>query len=395
MAVTPGAHVHQSLGDGVPEAAALAFADGLVVVTPAGGVVALDPQGRALWEALQAGCTKEELVEACVAAGAHDRQAAHAAIARIFAAWRGAGIFAHQENNTADRSLAKPINGDQAAVEATYLVGDRPVRIRCGHTALGTLIDAALRPFRVESVDDAVGCIDVAHMEGRFTVYCNSATLSRLRQPTDNIAAARHRCLTALVEAARPSRRLLAILHASAVVGCGKCFLFVGGTGSGKSTLAASLVARGYRFVTDDYAPIEQGSKFVWPVPFAASIKSGSWNRVGQHFPALYRRPVFRHRGLRMRYLEFDGNSRAPIDVGLPIAAILFPRIVHGQPLAARRMTGPATLAAVCKARSLLDTRPELLRETLQVLSSVPAYQLRYGNLDQVAAWLDGLSSVA
>ena len=61
--------------------------------------------------------------------------------------------------------------------------------------------------------------------------------------------------------------------------------VFPGAKGSGKSTLAAALVAAGAEFVTDDYAPLEQASWLVWPVPYAPGIKRGSWRCAGALLP--------------------------------------------------------------------------------------------------------------
>jgi hypothetical protein len=57
--------------------------------------------------------------------------------------------------------------------------------------------------------------------------------LARTGAVTPNRALARHRCLTALLETARPSRQWLAILHASAVSLGGRCVVFPGSKGSG------------------------------------------------------------------------------------------------------------------------------------------------------------------
>jgi hypothetical protein len=374
--------------------------DGLLLVTDGGALVALDAQGKALWEALEAGCAEDELVGACVEAGIMDAGAARARVHDTLAAWRRAGVLDGAGAPVRRASPERPaINGHEfpaSAFEAVYQVGERPVRLRCGDRDLGVLIDAALRPFRVETPTPAgpLGKIDIVREAGRrFTVRCGDAVLARVGEPTENPASARHRCLTALVEAARPARRWLAILHASAIARGDRCVLFLGGSGSGKSTLAAGLVARGHRFVTDDYAPVEQGSWLVWPVPVAPSIKSGSWRAVAAHFPALLDQPVFRHRGLQLRYLELDPGARAPLDTGLPIAALVFPRYVPGVGLTARRLTAREALAAICEARSLLDRRPELLRETLQLVGKVPAYRIDQGDLDLVGAWVDALPS--
>ena len=105
-----------------------------------------------------------------------------------------------------------------------------------------------------------------------------------------------------------------------------RCVVFPGTRGSGKSTLAAALVAAGGQLVTDDYAPLERASWLIWPVPYAPGIKRGSWRALRRRHPGLCELPVHRLAGLHIRYLELAGARRAPLDRGLPVAALVFPR---------------------------------------------------------------------
>jgi hypothetical protein len=77
----------------------------------------------------------------------------------------------------------------------------------------------------------------------------------------------------------------------------------------------------------------------------------------------------------------------APLDRGLPVAALIFPRYRAGAALEQQPMTPAEAMAAICQARSLLDRRPEVLAETLRWVESVPAYRLSYGDLDDAVAW--------
>jgi hypothetical protein len=195
-------------------------------------------------------------------------------------------------------------------------------------------------------------------------------------------------CLTALLETARHRRRWLAILHAAAVIVSGRCVVFPGPKGSGKSTLAAALVAVGADFVTDDYTPLEQTSWCVWPVPYAPGIKRGSWHALRQHYPDLDARPSYELAGMQIRYLELAASRMAPLDRGVPVEALVFPRYETGALLKQRRMTATEALAKLFDARSMLDLRPDFLAETLRWVESVPAYELIYGHLDGALEWL-------
>ena len=177
---------------------------------------------------------------------------------------------------------------------------------------LGEVIDVACGSHRVEDDERALACIDVIEQDDGFAVRADDAVLTRAETTTPNRALARHRCLTALIETARPSRRWLGILHASAVSLERRCIVFPGARGSSKSTLAAALVAAGAEFVTDDYAPLEQASWQVWPVPYAPGVKRGSWRVLRRQYPDLDSRPVYKLADLQIRYLELDASRMAP-----------------------------------------------------------------------------------
>jgi Coenzyme PQQ synthesis protein D (PqqD) len=365
---------------------ALPLSDRLVVIAGDGTVAVLNASGRRLWEALEAGCTVDELVDASVREGNLAEDAARRGISRALASWHALGLIDSaarepESGPVAAPGVARPA-GRAPELDEVYLVGDRPVRVRSDDPVLAGVIAAACRSCRVGPAADPLATVDVIEQHGRFAVRADDAVLARTEQLADNRALARHRCLTALLEAARPARRWLGILHASAVAVDGRCVVFCGERGAGKSTLAAALVAAGAEFVTDDYAPLEQASWRVWPVPFAPGIKRGSWRTLRRRYPDLHARPVHKLAGLQIRYLDLDGARVAPLDRGLPVAALVFPRHEAGARLRQRRITPAEAFAKLCRARSLLDRQPQVLAETLRWVESVPAYRLRYGDLD-------------
>ena len=359
-----------------------------------GGVFALDVPGRCLWEALQAGCTIAELAAGAKVDGS-SVAAARTRLRRTVTAWRNLGLL-HATNGAASlcppRHLYLRRSGRGVpAVDATYWIGDRAVRVRCDDEALGKLIDAACRPFREPQPLATVPVIDLIERNGRYAVRGERLTLTRSRGIANSAASARHRCLTALIEASRPTRRWLGIMHAAGVADGERCALLVAGSGSGKSTLAAALVAAGTSFVTDDYAPIEAKTWKVWPVPYAPSIKRGSWRVLAAHYPELASARIFEHRGLLLRYLDLKETKRVPLNHGLRVGVLVFPEYRRGAPLDVRRATPFEALTKICDARSIIDRRPTMLAETLQFIRSVPAYVMRFGDLDSAVGQVRSL----
>jgi hypothetical protein len=366
---------------------ALPLSDRLLVVTPNGMVVALDAGGRRLWEALEAGCSEDDLVEASVRHGNVSSDVARANVSRALASWRALGLINLTAGKVDPAPVAPPVAarpcGRTPELDAVYLVGDRPVRVRCDDGVVAGVIEAACRTCRVGPLEDGLATVDVVEQEGWFVVRADDAVLARADDRTANRALARHWCLTGLLESARRPRRWLGILHASAVAADGRCIVFPGARGSGKSTLAAALVAAGATFVTDDYAPLEQASWLVWPVPYAPGIKSGSWRVLGRYYPDLQERPVHELSDLHIRYLELDAARRMPLDRGVAVEAVVFPRYRPGAGLEQRPITAAEALAGLCHTRSLLDRDPDRLAETIRWVESVPAYRLIYGDLER------------
>jgi hypothetical protein len=378
---------------------ALPLSDQLVVVASDGTVVALNAGGRCLWEALQAGCTLDDLVAASVREGGVPEDRARAEIAGALASWRSLGLIGASTTAATPPAVEAPRpvrpTGRALALDAVYRTGEHSVRVRCDDPVLAGVIDAACRSCREEDAEGAPAVIDVIEEGGWFAVRADGADLTRAEDLTPNPALARHRCLTALLETARRPRRWLGILHASAVAAGGRCVVFPGARGSGKSTLAAALVAAGAEFVTDDYAPLERGSWLIWPVPYAPGIKRGSWRALRRRYPDLDRIAVHRLAGLHIRYLELESARVAPLDRGLPVTALVFPRYQAGAGLEARPMTAAEALTELCHARSLIERQPEVLAETLRWVEARPAYRLSYGDLDRAIDWVRSLLSAA
>jgi hypothetical protein len=372
----------------------LSLPDHLIVIAADGMVLALDSAGRSLWEALQAGCTVDELVEASVLEGDLPVGAARSNITQTLASWRDLGLIKSEADANGCAPPALPVaglapwpDGGAAALDAVYRPGDHPVRVRCNDELLAGIIDAACHSCRVAHADDLTPAVEVIKQGGTVVVRAGGAVLSRADDPTPNYALARHRCLTALLEIARQPRRWLGILHASVIAVDGACLVFPGARGSGKSTLAAALVASGADLVTDDYAPLEQATWHIWPVPYAPGIKRGSWRTLRRYYPDLYQLPVHRLAGLQIRYLDLDAARMAPLDRGLPVAALVFPYYRAGAALESAELTSAEAFAELCHARSMLDRQPDVLAETLRWIETLPAYRLTYGNLDRATDW--------
>ena len=129
-------------------------------------------------------------------------------------------------------------------------------------------------------------------------------------------------------------------------------------------------------------------------MPYAPGIKRGSWRTLRRYYPDIYERRVHRLAGMQIRYLELDAARMAPLDHGLPVAALVFPRYQAGAALEQCRLTTAEAFAELCHARSMLDRQPDVLARPCAGSSRCPSYRLTYGDLDLATKWALSLLAV-
>jgi len=97
-------------------------------------------------------------------------------------------------------------------------------------------------------------------------------------------------------------------LHASVLQREDMGFVFPGSPGSGKSTLAAALLARGWKYLGDEFALLDPRTRLLQPYPKAICAKAGSW-------------PILKQLGLplnaRKRYVK---ALKGPVSFLSPVA---------------------------------------------------------------------------
>ena len=194
---------------------------------------------------------------------------------------------------------------------------------------------------------------------------------------TRELMVARSEVLRRLVLAAHPGRAWLAVLHAAGVAGPDGAVLLCGSSGAGKSTLTGLLLASGLALVTDDYAPLEVGTRALWPVPFGLSVKDGSWPLLEPHFPDLSRTAVIRTRARRQRYLRPPSFATTPQRV----RSLVFPLYAarrHRSRWFGSSRARPWRSAPGAEAGT--KARRERLRELADWIGTTPAYAMSYGD---------------
>lgn len=117
-------------------------------------------------------------------------------------------------------------------------------------------------------------------------------------------------------------------IHAGVVERAGTCLLLPGVAGSGKSSLTAALVHAGWRYLSDETAPMEENALHIRPVPLALASKTGGWEIMETYFPGIRNLHVHvREDAKRVRYLTPPSASiAADRPEGYSVRHIVFPR---------------------------------------------------------------------
>lgn len=118
-------------------------------------------------------------------------------------------------------------------------------------------------------------------------------------------------------------------LHAATLAYAGQGVMLVGQSGCGKSTLTAALAARGWGYLSDEFALIDPDTLRLHPFPKALCIKAGSFDLVQSlGLPLWRRRPYIKAFKGRVAYVSpHDVNTEAG---SFPIRLIVFPRYTGG-----------------------------------------------------------------
>jgi hypothetical protein len=128
----------------------------------------------------------------------------------------------------------------------------------------------ATRHYRLAAVPDPAGLIAVVTHEGQL-----------VGQPAPISEALAH-LLTDVNFNAVASRPDKLVLHAGAVTLRGSALLLPGPSGAGKSTLTAALVARGFRYLSDEAAAVDPVSLEIEPYPKPLMLSADSLAMLGR-----------------------------------------------------------------------------------------------------------------
>jgi hypothetical protein len=326
-----------------------------IVAARSGRLVVLNDTGANLWRAWDEHGSLELAGELLARRYAVPRARARADAAAAVAAWAAAGLLPAVDALPADRieNDRWPFAGEWR--RWTLALGPRTVELRCSDPALAALLATLCAPAATSTRPGPVGRVEIADDDDGFWVR------SSMRRPQGPFARdiARQVALGCLIEEAHGGAAALPILHGAAIATPEGAWLLCGSSGSGKSTLVAALVAAGYPLIADDILPLAEEPRGVWPVPFALSVKQGSWPVLAGRFPELEHARTFTAGERQVRYLWPRPGAVVPVDRPIPVAGILFPHYEPGTAVEVQLLRPLQALALLAQSGSRLGVEPE------------------------------------
>lgn len=178
------------------------------------------------------------------------------------------------------------------------------------------------------------------------------------------------------------------ILHAAVVEKDGRAVILPAPPGSGKSTLCASLVANGWRLLSDELALIRPEDGLVQPLPRPISLKNASIDVMRRYRPdAVMSPPVSDTIKGTVAHLKAPADSVARAGELARVAFIVFPKYVAG---------APVTLEEIPRAQAFMRVAENGFNYSLTgaagfaalagVVDQARCYQFSYSVIDEAIA---------
>ncbi|MEM1382661.1 MAG: PqqD family peptide modification chaperone [Pseudomonadota bacterium] len=353
---------------------AMAFDTNYVGICPIRNAATLLNRPAAfVWDTIRATRNEAAAAQALAAAIPGRREIAQRDVALCLTLWREAGLFGPVPVDGPVPMVPLPSSDAGIALDRQIAVGGETVRVRVADPALGAALSDMLTDFP-----------DVDGVCGRaFEILGSDAggwLLTENGEPAASGAsrsAMRGALMVSLLHAAADESGWLAILHAACLTDGEQTVLLAAPSGSGKSTLAAQMIADGWCLVAEDLVPLRPDLSAV-ALPFALSIKQGSWPIVSAEFPRIRWAQTHRFEQRILRYVSLPPEQRSNHPVRPN--AILFPHFAANAAARTEALAPADVLSRLLGEEAWVDfARPEA-RGFLRWVERTPAYSLHYAS---------------
>jgi hypothetical protein len=229
-----------------------------------------------------------------------------------------------------------------------------------------TLVKQNYRTRLAASATSTVGSLLITRIgPHEFAISGTLEFESELLSPEQLFPSIKHEIARAFMRA-RPE---LVWLHAGAVAKDDHAILICGPSGVGKSTLSLALCAAGWRFLSDDIAPISMRENVVIPYFQGAAKRVSPGKFVSAD---------------EIRGLELVSVNAEDLCIQLapaPFTTVIFPQFRPQLGATLEIMpTGQAALELVRNMTNFVDHRDAAVRRARDISLSLPVYTLSYGD---------------
>ena len=303
-----------------------------------------------------------------------DKDAIEEDVAALAAKWREVSLIVDEQPAGLGEAESQPPVADFPC-DLTIACNGAPVRLRCEEPILADLLEAVTAPAGHRG-SGGQAVVDVLYRDAVYSGWLDG----QIKWTSDDRALARHWALRDVIAASLEASPLAAILHASGISLGGDGVVMAAFSGSGKTTLASGLIASGGKLISDDLLPLCADGECLAPLPFALSVKSGSWPIVGSHFPVLQDSTVFGNRNLKIRYF-WPGETHAEKN---PVAArlIVLPRWDPAAKAEINALSPDEAIALLIETGTRLVGSEGTLAAFARFGENVPAFAITYPDLD-------------
>jgi hypothetical protein len=348
------------------------------------GLYILNPSARLIWEDLKAGAVFADLVRKFASTYNLPQELAAQDVKRTLDEWR-TGLLSRQSSSSAAPAPPSdtPISCSVDFYTRDYVVHGRNVRI-----ILQTFeLTEEIAP-RLESLPGASSTPDVTFRvvedPDGFRIFRNECCVAS----EATIGETRGVLLQEIVRSCR-GRDPLAIFHAGACGSSSRCVIFPASTQSGKTTLAAVLMKMGLTFYGDDSVLLERDTLSVPVMPFALTVREGSWDVLIPRFPALKNAAIVPRFGQRVRFLPPAGEKQDGYCE--QVSAIVFARFNVDSANEIAELDSLQILLRLQQSGFWVAHDQQSIRAFLSWIESTAAFALSYSDVDQAASIIRGL----
>lgn len=173
----------------------------------------------------------------------------------------------------------KPVNYAPVARNIhSYLINQKVINIEFETDPLGFYIHPLFSHLEIPITDLPDFCFEIFMMNDKFIL--RHKTNPEFTWAFDEINKLKGKLFVEISNKIynKTEESWMSVIHASAVRDMNQTVLLPSSSGCGKSTMAALLLKYGLELVSDDYVPVEAGSKKAYPFPAAIALKTPSFN---------------------------------------------------------------------------------------------------------------------